>query len=51
MDYQDYYNSQLHQDGGKIDYKNYYHNQLKGSGLPVFTGIPKSKSVWYRWSF
>ena len=43
MDYQDYYKSQLQQDGGKIGYKNYYYNQLRGSGLPVFTGYPNQK--------
>jgi hypothetical protein len=38
MNYQKYYNSQISQEGGKIDYKTYYLNQQTGSGLPVFSG-------------
>jgi hypothetical protein len=41
MNYQKYYNSQISQEGGKIDYKTYYLNQQTGSGLPVFSGYSK----------
>jgi hypothetical protein len=43
MNYQKYYNSQISQEGGKIDYKTYYLNQQIGSGLPVFSGYSNQR--------
>ena len=43
MNYQKYYNSQISQEGGKIDYKTYYLDQQTGSGLLVFSGYSNQR--------